>query len=206
MTAVLEHSPGLPGDPGTRDTRGDILAAAALLFAERGYGATSVREVVEAAGCKKPTLYYYFQNKEQLYLEVIRTSVQAWTAVVDTALAEGGTVHARLLNSLSAYLDRVRSHPVELKLLMSAEQHPERGQPHYDFDAVRQYHIDQVTAVLSEGVHRGELRDDFDFEEAALALFGMIDHRLNLFLHGRPLPQDLPQRLLDLFFNGVRAS
>jgi AcrR family transcriptional regulator len=39
---------------------------AARLFAEQGYDATSVREIVKAAGVAKPTLYYYFQSKEGL--------------------------------------------------------------------------------------------------------------------------------------------
>src|ERR1700722_19587509 len=43
-----------------------IARAAARLFAERGYDATSVREIVEAAGVAKPTLYYHFQSKEGL--------------------------------------------------------------------------------------------------------------------------------------------
>jgi AcrR family transcriptional regulator len=44
----------------------EIATAAARLFAERGYDATSVREIVEAAGVTKPTLYYYFHSKEGL--------------------------------------------------------------------------------------------------------------------------------------------
>jgi AcrR family transcriptional regulator len=43
-----------------------IARAAARLFAARGYDATSVREIVEAAGVAKPTLYYYFRSKEGL--------------------------------------------------------------------------------------------------------------------------------------------
>ncbi len=43
-----------------------IARVAAKLFAERGYDATSVREIVEAAGVAKPTLYYYFRSKEGL--------------------------------------------------------------------------------------------------------------------------------------------
>ena len=43
-----------------------IARAAARLFAERGYDATSVREIVAAAGVAKPTLYYYFRSKEGL--------------------------------------------------------------------------------------------------------------------------------------------
>jgi AcrR family transcriptional regulator len=43
-----------------------IARVAARLFAQRGYDATSVREIVEAAGVAKPTLYYYFRSKEGL--------------------------------------------------------------------------------------------------------------------------------------------
>jgi TetR/AcrR family transcriptional regulator len=43
-----------------------IARVAARLFAERGFDATSVREIVEEAGVAKPTLYYYFGSKEGL--------------------------------------------------------------------------------------------------------------------------------------------
>src|SRR5215471_7397882 len=43
-----------------------LARVAARLFAERGYEATSVREIVEAAGVTKPTLYYHFKSKEGL--------------------------------------------------------------------------------------------------------------------------------------------
>ena len=60
-----------------------IARAAARLFAERGYDATSVREIVEAAGVAKPTLYYYFRSKEglaQALLTVPLTSLVATCA------------------------------------------------------------------------------------------------------------------------------
>lgn len=53
-----------PGQTGAVATH--IARAAARLFASRGYDATSVREIVEAAGVTKPTLYYYFRSKEAL--------------------------------------------------------------------------------------------------------------------------------------------
>jgi AcrR family transcriptional regulator len=48
------------------DTRNAIMRHAAALFAARGYDAVSVREIVEAAGVTKPSLYYYFDSKEGL--------------------------------------------------------------------------------------------------------------------------------------------
>ncbi len=52
--------------PGPGEVARHIARVAARLFAERGYDATSVREIVEAAGVAKPTLYYHFQSKEGL--------------------------------------------------------------------------------------------------------------------------------------------
>jgi TetR/AcrR family transcriptional regulator len=48
------------------DVRTNILACALRLFAERGYDAVPVQEIVDAAGITKPTLYHYFGSKRGL--------------------------------------------------------------------------------------------------------------------------------------------
>lgn len=57
------------------DTKVRILLAAARLFANRGYAGTSVREIVAMAGVTKPTLYYYFKNKDDLCIKLFFYSV-----------------------------------------------------------------------------------------------------------------------------------
>jgi AcrR family transcriptional regulator len=47
-------------------TRDHILAAALHLFAEKGYDATSMREIAEALHISKPALYYHFDSKEDI--------------------------------------------------------------------------------------------------------------------------------------------
>ncbi len=68
-----------------------IARAAARLFAERGYDATSVREIVEAAGVAKPTLYYYFRSKEglaQALLSVPLTNLVAEVRKIVTSVED----------------------------------------------------------------------------------------------------------------------
>lgn len=55
--------------------REEIARAAARLFATRGYEATSIREIVEAVGVRKPTLYHYFTSKEELAKELLTGSM-----------------------------------------------------------------------------------------------------------------------------------
>lgn len=54
--------------PGTRrrDTRDQILAVALRMFAERGYAATSIRDIAEGLGVTKAAVHYHFAAKEQI--------------------------------------------------------------------------------------------------------------------------------------------
>ena len=52
-------------------TRQQLLHAALKSFAERGYAATSVQEIVDAARVSKPALYYYFTDKADLFQALV---------------------------------------------------------------------------------------------------------------------------------------
>jgi AcrR family transcriptional regulator len=52
--------------PRTRDTRGEILEVAAELFTDRGYDATSLREIAERLDISKAALYYHFRSKDEI--------------------------------------------------------------------------------------------------------------------------------------------
>jgi hypothetical protein len=58
--------------PSDAATYKGLLSAAREVFTRKGYSATSVREIVAAAGVTRPVLYYYFRNKEGIYLELLR--------------------------------------------------------------------------------------------------------------------------------------
>ncbi|MFD1715014.1 TetR/AcrR family transcriptional regulator [Amnibacterium flavum] len=58
------------------DPHDQILAAAAELFAERGYGATTTRAIAEKVGIRQASLYYHFAGKDEILLELLETSVR----------------------------------------------------------------------------------------------------------------------------------
>src|SRR6476619_401868 len=57
-----------------------ILDAALTVFAERGLKAARLDDIAKAAGLSKGTIYLYFPNKEELFREVVRTTVIATIA------------------------------------------------------------------------------------------------------------------------------
>ncbi|MCF7885178.1 MAG: TetR/AcrR family transcriptional regulator [Candidatus Marinimicrobia bacterium] len=52
-------------------TKGKIIKAAIQLFPEKGYENTSMHEIAESAGVTKPAVYYYFENKEEMFKEIM---------------------------------------------------------------------------------------------------------------------------------------
>lgn len=64
-----------------------ILDAAVLLFARRGYEATTMQDVAAKVGMTAPALYYYFDSKQRLLYEVIELNLERFAASVDAALA-----------------------------------------------------------------------------------------------------------------------
>lgn len=74
-------------EPSATDRRADLLAAARLIFAERGYHETTVEDITRAAGVAKGTFYLYFQEKREIFLAIIRE-------LLDTIKEIGGSVAA----------------------------------------------------------------------------------------------------------------
>ena len=61
---------------GGEDTRERILLASQKLFAEKGFDATSVRDLTTEARCNVASVNYYFGGKDNLYLETFRSMVE----------------------------------------------------------------------------------------------------------------------------------
>jgi AcrR family transcriptional regulator len=70
------------------DTRDIILGVARRLFAQRGYTATSTREIAEEAGVGKATVYHHFEDKRAIVLALLEQSIAATRPAVKAARAE----------------------------------------------------------------------------------------------------------------------
>lgn len=59
-------------------TRSTVIDAAARLFAERGFAATSIRDISAASGISHPLIHHHFGSKEDLYVAVKRHMVEGY--------------------------------------------------------------------------------------------------------------------------------
>ncbi|WP_223165843.1 TetR/AcrR family transcriptional regulator [Lentzea indica] len=73
-----------PDESGDRSPREQILEAAAALFVDQGFSATSTRAIADRVGIRQASLYYHFAGKDDILLELLCTSVRP---SLDTARA-----------------------------------------------------------------------------------------------------------------------
>jgi TetR/AcrR family transcriptional regulator len=135
-----------------------LLARATELFARKGYASTTVREIVEAAGVTKPALYYYFRNKEGLYLELMQEAWKRFDTILDGVPNESGTIKERIIHLLDQILGLVLDQIEVARIGYSIYYGPPQGTPFFDFDAFHLKFQEGIRNLIEEGIQKKELR------------------------------------------------
>lgn len=88
-----------------------ILNTALDLFAVKGYDATSVREICEAAGITKPTLYHFYGSKDGVFQALVRSGFDQYRQLVTNAFTAPGSFRMRLKGLARSVFESARTQP-----------------------------------------------------------------------------------------------
>ena len=91
------------------------------LFAERGFNATTMDDIAEAAGVTKPLLYQHFASKRALYLELLDSVSHTMLEAIGKAIAAAGGPRQQVEGGFAAYFHLVVSHADAFHLLFGSE-------------------------------------------------------------------------------------
>ncbi|HID77877.1 MAG TPA: TetR/AcrR family transcriptional regulator [Planctomycetaceae bacterium] len=103
----------------TRDAaaaKAAILRAAEALFAERGFAATSIRDVAEASGTSKALIHHHFGSKDELYLAVKRAVIERHAEVQRPQLERGTDPLEFVAGGIRTLFELYRSDPSLVRL------------------------------------------------------------------------------------------
>ena len=184
-----------------------LLASAAELFARKGYASTTVREIVEEARVTKPALYYYFRNKEEIYLELMREAQSRFEILLSSVREEIGTVQERIMHFseevFQLFLDQIEIARVGL----SIHYGPAQGAPFFDFAAFHLKFRKSIERLIREGIRKEEFRKG-NVMDMTWAVLGAINVAIEIQLWHpeKSTGRKGLVRVLKLIFEGISSK
>src|ERR1700674_5907979 len=187
----------------------EILEAAFEEFSRNGYAATTLDQVAVRAGVTKGTIYVYFENKEHLFISMVRELMKVTLDTVQDMFERHDGSTADLLRAQFSFIyqhiveDRRRREVVRM-LIAEASRFPELAD-RYHQEILRPC-LDMLRQAIQRGMDRGEFRKSsiVDSPQVVIAPIALVDLWMMMFDDRQPL--DLKAYFnahLDLVLNGL---
>ena len=192
-----------PRSAGYDGQREQILAAAAQLFATRGYTASTMSEVAAACGVSKATLYHYVRDKHDLLAQITSGHVARLEALVAEVSGMGLPPPARLKRLIQRFMQAYASAEHEHRVLTEDVKFLADADRNAVLQAQR-----RVVAVFADAVAalRPDLQQARLHKPLAMLLFGMINWTFTWLKPGGSLDHTTLAPLVEaLFFGGLPA-
>ena len=190
-----------PQSPDYDKRRDAILAAAAHLYARRGFQGASVADLAKACSTSKSLIYHYFPSKDDLLYATMAAHLDALVAAAEQA-TQKGSAEARLRALTHAFMRHYVGAEDSHKILLNELDNlpPVRRA---EVVAKQRRIIGAVEALVREiRPEAGDLSMPL-----TMLFFGMINWTHNWFRPGGAVDADrLADMAVDLMLNGVQAS
>jgi AcrR family transcriptional regulator len=188
------------------EVRDRIFASALRHFSQKGFAATSLREVSEDAQTTKPMIYYYFGSKEGLYASIVRQILEEMADGIRSHLPAEAPVHQQVIAFCESYLDHFLQQE-EIIALVLREVFGLGGVPMAEFSQALGERVRQpLDAILARGMDTGVFRRD-GVATCATAVTGI----LNMFIlahvfGGAAIDKTAPMQQVSYYLNGLCAT
>jgi len=191
------------------DTESQLLDCALSLFAEKGYSATSVRDIINAAGVTQPTLYYYCSNKADLFHRLVRKLYEATQDKLTRAIDETSGCEARLRLMVRRSFEYCACDPRVPRLMFQTHYGPPVPEVAKELEKLTSQRFALVTRVMQDGLDGNEITGH-DAKTLALIFCCLMDQSINVLSRlphpERHLTPELADTLVSTFLHGVGVT
>ena len=182
--------------------RHEIFDASVHLFLDKGFNETSLREIAQAAGIGKSTLYDYFKSKDEILVSYFENEIQKITERAQEIVSQELDISEKLRQIMQKHLEYlVDNKNFYLKLTIASQALSLGSQQR--IQAKRHAYQDMLRELIEDGIRRDELRP-INPLLAARSVFNLLATAV---FTSRPTgtPEEMLEDALDIFFNGIQA-
>jgi len=138
----------------SHERRRELIAAAGALFAERGYDATRVSDIVAAVGVSQATFFWYFPTKEHILVammeELVNELVRLAAEMRETSLSAREQVLALVAKTFDLFVPRLELVELFHRRLPAQELYRVQSE-------ILNRLLDALAGIIAEGVAKGEI-------------------------------------------------
>jgi AcrR family transcriptional regulator len=155
-------------------TRDGILAAAAKLFAEKGFGGTTLQDVADERGLTRPAVYHHFKSKDEVLATLVAETSESTAETLRQIRERADLDPTTRLREASAELIRERMRAPERFRMLDRTESSLPSDLASKHRIARRSVLNEVTAMIAEGIDTGHFRAT-DERLAALSVLGMCN-------------------------------
>lgn len=189
----------------TLDRRDQVLATAEILFAERGFAATSVRDIAEAVGIQAGSLYAHIETKEDLLWEIVNAAAERYFAAVEPITAADLLPIEKLRRVIAAHVGVITASAASASVYTTQWRHlaePRRS----EFAARRDAYEQIIRGLVYDCIREGTFAD-VDEKFATLLILSSMNWIYQWYRVDGPLtPEQIARKLTDMLFRGLRRA
>ncbi len=185
-------------------TRDDILVAAAQIFSEKGFHASSMQDIAERVNLQKGSLYHHVTSKQEILVDLLDRAMDLLTEHMMAVLEKPLPIEEKLRQAMISYLITLTdNHDLALVLLLEHRSlSPEMKARHYP----RRDRFEGLwRALIQEGMDSG-IFCCLDTTTATRALLGVLNWTITWYSSGGPLTaEEVADQYSILFLNGLKS-
>ncbi|MGK5629736.1 TetR/AcrR family transcriptional regulator [Streptomyces sp. URMC 123] len=189
----------------TPDAARRLVVAAVEAFAERGYHATTTRDIAGRAGMSPAALYIHYRTKEELLYRISGVGHRLALDILRTAADAPGTPAERLATAVRSFVRWHAEHHTTARVVQY--ELGALGPEHYaEIVALRRRTDEAVRSIIEDGVRSGDFAVP-DVPGTALAVLSLcIDVARWFDAEGRRTPAEVGELYADLVLRMVRGD
>jgi AcrR family transcriptional regulator len=183
-----------------------LFDTAAALFFEKGFAATTTREIASAVGIQQASLYYHVSGKEDLLHQICVSSLEQLLAEVQSAVLESANPLERIRILARTHVKAILKHQIRYVTMlneMRALSEPHRA----EVVALRREYANMVRSLIEEAQAAGSIRNDIPSRYLYLALLNVLNWAVLWYRKGQTLSEEeLARMFTSIYLAGASSA
>jgi len=181
-----------------------VIRSAAELFREKGYAASSMRDLAQKLGIEAASLYSHIKSKEEILQHLCFDMAAEFRKSLMEVEKKNVSASEKLKLGIIGHIQVMAKDLTASAVFMNEHRH--LSQPYLrEFLLLRINYINRFKTMIEEGTRNGEFKETIDKKLAVMTLFSSLNWMPMWYDPASKIdPQNLGQQLADMLVNGLR--